>query len=173
MNRKSIIKKLIAVTLLMALAACSEKKESPKTVSDVLPANITVTEGAESADDGTAEVDLTQLSSTMVYSEVYNMMVTPKNYIGKTVKMRGQFTVYEADPDSDYNYGGDRYFSVVIADATACCQQGLEFVLAGDPVYPDDYPEVGTEISVTGTFEIYKEGEYQYCRLVNSKIVFS
>lgn len=173
MNRKSIIKKLIAVALLMALAACSEKKESPKTVSDVLPANITVTEGAEAADDGTAEVDLTQLSSTMVYSEVYNMMVTPENYIGKTVKMRGQFTVYEGNPDSKNNYGEERYFSVVIADATACCQQGLEFVLAGDPVYPDNYPEVGTEISVTGTFEIYKEGEYEYCRLVNSEIVSS
>ena len=29
------------------------------------------------------------LSSTMVYSEVYNMMVDPESYIGKTVKMDG------------------------------------------------------------------------------------
>ena len=38
---------------------------------------------SENADN--FDVDLTNLSSTMVYSEVYNMMSTPENYIGKTV----------------------------------------------------------------------------------------
>lgn len=33
------------------------------------------------------DVDLTQLSSTMIYAEVYNMMVTPDEYVGKTVRM--------------------------------------------------------------------------------------
>ena len=39
---------------------------------------------------GKVDVDLTVLSSTMVYSEVYNMLYNdPAHYLGKTVKARG------------------------------------------------------------------------------------
>ena len=55
-------------------------------------------------------VDLTVLSSTMVYSEVYNMVV-----------------------------------------------------------YPEDYPEPGTEICVVGVFDTYSEGDYLYCTLRNAR----
>lgn len=133
----------IASLFLLALIACGDKQ------------------GTEAAD---VDVDLTQLSSTMVYSEVYNMMVEPKDYIGKTVKMKGQFSVYE-----DQETGG-AYFAVLIADATACCSQGMEFVLEGEKKYPEDYPKEGEEITVTGEFQIYQEGEYNYCRLVDAKI---
>lgn len=109
-------------------------------------------------------VDLTILSSTMVYSEVYNMMVTPEDYVGGTVKMKGQFAVYE-DTNNNKNY-----YAVVIADATACCQQGLEFVLDGDYQYPNDYPEQGAEITVTGTFQTYEEDGNKYCHLVDGKM---
>lgn len=107
------------------------------------------------------DIDLTQLSSTMVYSEVYNMMATPDSYIGKNVKMKGQFTVYQGQSSDDY------YYAVIIADATACCSQGLEFVLAGNY----DYPEQGTEITVVGEFQTYKEDGYSYCHLINAEIV--
>ena len=40
------------------------------------------------------DVDLTTLSQTMVYSEVYNMMETPEDYVGKTIKMRGLYSYY-------------------------------------------------------------------------------
>ena len=39
---------------------------------------------AQSADS--IDVDLTKISSTMVYSEVYNMMVSPDNYTEKPLK---------------------------------------------------------------------------------------
>ena len=54
-------------------------------------------ESVQSADG--IDVDLTKLSSTMVYSEVYNMLYTPDDYIGKTVKMKGAFAYYE-DPET-------------------------------------------------------------------------
>ena len=116
---------------------------------------------AQSADG--IDVDLTKLSSTMVYSEVYNMMCTPDEYIGKTVKMKGQFAYYE-DPETSA-----QYFACIIADATACCSQGLEFTLTGEHKYPDDYPELGSEITVTGTFETYEEKGLQYFRLDNAE----
>lgn len=115
-------------------------------------------------DDG-IDVDLTQLSSTMVYSEVYNMMYTPDDYIGKAVKMKGQFAYYE-DPETKA-----QYFACIIADATACCSQGLEFILTGEHSYPNDYPELGSEITVTGIFEVYTENGFQYCRLKDASLM--
>lgn len=109
------------------------------------------------------DVDLTTLSSTMVYSEVYNMMVSPDNYIGKTVKMDGMFALYHDEAADKY------YFACIIADATACCSQGIEFVLTDDYTYPDDYPEEGGDICVVGVFDTYQEGDYTYCTLRNAR----
>ncbi len=110
------------------------------------------------------DVDLTKLSSTMVYSEVYAMMSKPAEYIGKTVKMKGAFSVYE-DPNTK-----KVYYACIIADATACCSQGLEFILDEQRTYPDDYPALGTDITVTGTFDTYQEGEYNYCQLIHAEM---
>ena len=63
------------------------------------------------------DVDLTQLSSTMVYAEVYNMMTSPETYIGKIVKMDGTFAYYHDKTTDQY------YFACLIQDATACCSQ--------------------------------------------------
>lgn len=101
----------------------------------------------------------------MVYSEVYNMMNAPGDYIGKTIKMTGQFVYYE-NPDTKA-----QYFTCIIGDAMACCSQGLEFVLTGKQTYPDDYPELGSEITVSGTFELYEEGDIRYCRLVDAEMI--
>ncbi|MBR6271264.1 MAG: hypothetical protein IKR26_03840 [Lachnospiraceae bacterium] len=111
------------------------------------------------------DVDLTALSGTMVYSEVYNMLVSPENYIGKTVKMDGSFAIFHDDVSDKY------YFACIIADATACCSQGIEFVLTEDYSYPDDYPNQGEDICVIGVFDTYKEGDYTYCTLRNARIV--
>jgi uncharacterized membrane protein YcgQ (UPF0703/DUF1980 family) len=116
--------------------------------------------GAESAQD---IVDLTVLSSTMVYSEVYNMMCYPENYVGKTIKMSGQYSVYHDESTDKY------YHACIIMDATACCSQGIEFELTDDYKYPDDYPELCDQICVIGTFETYQEGEGTYCTLRNAK----
>lgn len=110
------------------------------------PENNTSENASLSNTDG-IDVDLTSLSSTMVYSEVYSMMYDPDSYIGKTVKMNGLFTVYHDEST------GNNYFACIIQDATACCSQGMEFVLTDDYAYPSDYPEVGSEITVTGVFD--------------------
>ena len=112
------------------------------------------------------DVDLTQLSSTMVYSEVYNMMVYPEQYVGKKIKMEGQMSVYES-PDQE----GKHYFTVIIADATACCQLGIEFILKNGSEDPADYPEAGTEVCVAGEFQLYDEDGETYCHLVSSDIL--
>lgn len=113
-----------------------------------------------------AEVDLTVLNSNMVYSEVAAMVNTPEKYIGKTVKMNGTFDVY-----TDINTG-TYYYSCIIQDATACCSSGIEFTWSGDHKYPEDYPTVGTPLTVGGVFETYPEGNKRYCRLKDAEVVF-
>lgn len=111
------------------------------------------------------DVDLTRLSSTMVYSEVNNMMTTPESYVGKVVRMNGKLAVYK--------YPERNYYTCIIKDATACCQQGMEFVWAGDHKYPDDYPNEGDGIIVTGVFDIYYEGESKYVQLKDATLIKS
>ena len=170
---------LLTALMLVSLSACGSAKDTEIAASDNQIPNSSVSQNqttekssesapttvkpAQSADG--IDVDLTKLSSTMIYSEVYNMMLSPDSYIGKTVKMKGQFSYYE-DPETKA-----QYFACIIADATACCSQGLEFVLAGDHTYPKDYPELGAEITVIGTFNIYTENGYQYCGLIDAAMV--
>ena len=157
-----------------AEAAESESKPAERAESESKPAEPTapVPKPAEAApavkrDPGAVDVDLTQLSSTMVYSEVYAMMVEPEQYVWKTVKMRGLFATQE--------YNGERLYACVVQDATACCAQGLEFETAEKLTYPDDYPEPGSEITVVGTFDSYQEevdgNYYIYLVLKNARFV--
>ncbi len=134
------------------------QEEAPLPVPVIEPVNDT------STGDGEDYVDLTALSSTMVYSEVYNMMYYPENYVGKTVKMSGVYAVYHDESTDKY------YHACIISDATACCSQGIEFELTENYTYPDDYPEEGGQICVTGTFDTYQEGEYTYCTLRDAEI---
>ena len=107
------------------------------------------------------DIDLTSLSSTLVYSEVYNMMSIPENYIGKTIKMNGTYTYYRDDSS------GLEYYSCIIKDATACCAQGIEFV----PDNPEAIPADGADVTVVGVFDTYMEGEYMYCTLRDATIL--
>ncbi|MCD7845811.1 MAG: hypothetical protein LUG57_08185 [Oscillospiraceae bacterium] len=132
---------LAALLLLWAVSACG--------------AGDTASAGTSSLD-----VDLTALSSTMVYAEVYNMMYTPDDYMGKTVRMTGTFAVYEGE--------GRNYYACIVADAAACCSQGIEFVLDGDYSYPEDYPALGSTITVSDVFDTYYEGEYMYVQLIDA-----
>ena len=122
-------------------------------------------EDKSSKAEETVDVDLTALSSTMVYSEVYNMLTAPEDYMGKTIKMNGAFNYYE---DTVNNV---TYYACVIMDATACCAQGLEFVPQDKYSFPDDFPPDGEEITVTGVFDTYTLDDYTYCTLRNAVIV--
>ena len=108
------------------------------------------------------DVDLTELSASMVYAEVYDMVYNPDDYVGKTVRARGPFSYFKDEGT------GNEYFAVLISDATACCSQGIEFVLDGEYTYPKDYPAVDTEITVNGVFNYYKENGFTYCQLTNA-----
>lgn len=127
-------------------------------------------ETAAASDPSGVDVDLTVLSSTMVYAEVLNMMTEPNAYDGKTVKMRGRFGAsYGYRPDGTINEDV-LIFACIIADATACCSQGIEFVLSGAYTFPEDYPELDSEITVTGTFKSGEQNGIPYFRVINAQM---
>ncbi len=92
------------------------------------------------------DLDLTRLSSTMVYAEVFNMRYEPEEYYGKYLRIEGLFSAYP-NPET-----GEYYYNCIIPDATACCSQGLQFFPDESLVYPDDFPENGATVTVCGTF---------------------
>ena len=126
-------------------------------------------EQTQTSADG-VDVDLTVLSSTMVYSEVYNMLYNdPAHYLGKTVKARGEFSIYQLVTDGVLQPDPVSY-ACIISDAAACCAEGMEFVLKDDLAYPDDYPELGAEITVIGEFQPYEENGVTWYHLVNARL---
>lgn len=122
-----------------AASAGKEKAEKKPAVSpqpDPPPASPT-----------SVDLDLTVLSSTMVYAEVYNMMSAPNDYIGKSIRIKGIFSVYQ-EPETQKVYCG-----VIVQDATACCAQGFDVVMPDGSRYPDDYPPAQSEVTVVGTIQ--------------------
>lgn len=154
------IKLFIGLLLLFCvLAACSEVKneKEPTDPALVLMEDAPWDPDSESLSSTPGiDVDLTAMSSTMVFAKVYDMLVQPESYVGKTIKMQGQYAAFYDETAETY------YHAVIIADATACCSQGLEFVWKGEHTYPDDYPEEYSEIEVTGVFQPIEEGEYTF-----------
>ena len=169
---KRIFCLLLAACMMLSLCACGKGAERDTergaSASEPQPSPA-ITEPPQASADG-AEVDLTVLSSTMVYSEVYNMLYNdPAHYLGKTVKARGEFSIYQLVTDGVLQPDPVSY-ACIISDAAACCAEGMEFVLEGDLTYPDDYPELGTEITVIGEFRSYEENGMTRYHLVNARL---
>lgn len=172
--KKAVVMLMCIIISISFISCSSEEAENQSTPQNDLQSTDkenTINENTEkeSSDNKKSDkkeiVDLTKLSSTMVYSEVYNIMVNPDDYVGKIIKMKGTFNVYH-DEKKDKNY-----YSCIIQDATACCAQGIEFNLKGDYEYPKDYPKEGSEITVIGEFIRYSEGKHVYCTLKDAKLL--
>ncbi len=125
------------------------------------------TSTVSSYDDGIIDLDLSGMSGTVVYAQIYQMAIHPEEYMGKIVRLSGLFDLFT---DSSTNIV---YTVCYIPDASACCAQGIEFVWMGNHDFAMDYPEAGTEIVVTGRFETYFEGEWEYKRLADAELIWS
>ena len=177
---------LLAACMTVSLCACGKGREKDAG-NDTLSSNEEASASAESiptpkeqetpeeseqpqVSSNGVDVDLTMLSSTMVYSEVYNMLYNdPAHYLGKTVKARGEFSIYQLVTDGVLQPDPVSY-ACIISDAAACCAEGMEFVLKGDLTYPDDYPELGAEITVIGEFQSYEENGMTWYHLANARL---
>ncbi len=144
---------LLLCAVCVVLSACSSSTAAPgKTAPTAAPL--------------TVDLDLSKLSGTVVYSQVYNMMYDPDAYLGKVIRIAGYYSAYE---DKEC---GVVYHACIIPDATACCAQGIEFIRGGEHRWPDDYPAEGTDIIVTGILETYAEDGMRYLCLADSELIW-
>lgn len=148
---------------LQAAAAAKNTVEPDNTVVECPPGRIeTTTTPAPSKVD----LDLTKMSATMIYSTIFDMLIMPEDYLDKNIKLSGWFETY-TDPQT-----GEMYYAVVVPDATACCQQGLEFVWKGNHAYPDDFPKPGQNITVTGIYKMIENDGVTYTYLEANSVEF-
>ena len=148
---------------LQAAAAAKNTVEPDNTVVECPPGRIeTTTTPAPSKVD----LDLTKMSATMIYSTIFDMLIMPEDYVDKNIKLSGWFETY-TDPQT-----GEMYYAVVVPDATACCQQGLEFVWKGNHTYPDDFPKPGQNITVTGIYKMIENDGVTYTYLEANSVEF-
>ena len=187
---KKILACIICLTLAFGVTACGKASDKDsngdtKIISDAknkqensksnTKKDVSKKEVADDAGKGKAsksksktnsnkiDVDLNNLNANVVYAQVFQMMTEPDKFIGKRIRMSGQFNVYAAQEGNPS--GVTEYYAIIIADAQACCQQGIEFVWPGH-TYPEGFPEVKSNASVTGIFEVYEENGKKYCRLI-------
>ena len=153
MDTKKPVASLLLILSAAHLMSCSVDFSVPTTVTHI-----------EEVESDEIDLDLASMSGTVVYSAVYDMLNDPDRYRGQKVRMKGQFMVYH------YEDTGNYYFTCLIQDATACCQQGLEFTYSDEYEYPRDFPEPGDDITVYGTYDTYEEDGYTFCYLKDSMI---
>ena len=147
------MKKLLCVGggLLVALAAA------------LLVNGLGVLDGAAAKTPG-VDLDLTRLSSTMAYAALTNVVTDPNPYLGKMIKIKGQFDAFR---DRDGNF----YCGVTVTDPTACCASGLDCLFKSKYEYPKDYPEPGSDVTVAGRFAIHQDGKKSVYRLVDADLL--
>lgn len=104
-------------------------------------------------------IDLTNFSKTMAFAEMTNIYATPKDYIGKTVKVKGVFGYFQAYDKHSQPVPDKYHFMVVIADEMGCCGVAMEFLPGEECVFPDDFPNEEEEIIVSG---IIKKEKNEY-----------
>lgn len=174
------MKKLLLLLICLALLSCKAKDKTDITgLQAAAEAKNTVAEVREtietsglqpvvSTGSNTSKInlDLTKMSATMIYSTIFDMLIMPEDYIEKNIKVKGWFETY-TNPEN-----GDIYYAVLVPDATACCQQGLEFVWPGNHNYPEDFPTPGNDITVCGRYKLIETDGVTYTYLEASSIEF-
>ena len=99
------------------------------------------------------DIDLTGLGDNMIMAEVNNILSSPDEYIGMTIKLNGPYYVV-VEPVS-----GRMQNIIAFTEPDACCPpQGFKLIV-GDFNNPliFDFPDQGTRIGVVGVFSKYEE----------------
>lgn len=149
---------LFVVMLSFVALASNAQRVNNSNASRTKTTNNSSTNSASSDVD----LDLVKLNQTMLYSQLVNIAENYESYLGKKIRLAGNMNVVNGG-------GANNYFIVECSDVTACCNQGLEFILKNGSTKIEDYPDTGDRVLVSGTLEKYYEGSNPYIHLVNSE----
>lgn len=97
------------------------------------------------------DYDLTEQNATMVFSQVYDMLVNPEFYEDKSFKIEGECQFFE------HPQTGEMLYFIVVMDALGCCPQGIE-VMFNETTPPKEFCNVVVE----GNGAVDEEFDYTY-----------
>lgn len=167
--KKIIICSVLAATLMLSASSCGRAVYPSPRASSVSVMSVSGGEELSSAEmDGVsaddADIDLTGRSQDVIYGELWNMLLMPKDYIGKKVIIKGTYSVI--------NDGSAEYRTVTVKDSAGCCSQNLEIVLKDDSEEKKTaYLQPGTEITVLGSFGTCIKSGSAYARLNDAVLI--
>jgi len=90
------------------------------------------------------------MSYNVLSGVLFDILIDPDKYSDKTLKVTGEFNTQIHE--------GNRYFSVIKWDATGCCPTGIDFIPPDNMKYPENFPESGSEITVSGQLRYINTG---------------
>ena len=96
-------------------------------------------------DENDVDIDLSDLSMTIIEAEYSRILSNADDYNGKTIRAYGLYYTLL------FSNSGDRFHYIIVVTGDECCQMGFEFRRDGDYIFPDDYPSQNAIIQITGT----------------------
>jgi hypothetical protein len=136
------MKKLLVLFLILFITAgCTEKPPEQKEQG----------EQGEQTETLAVDYDFTKYNTQMRESLFNSMVGDPDSYVGKVFRVRSEYI-----PHFDDETGQIHHF-VIVEGLASCGPKPIEFMWSGERVYPDDYPQAGTIIEVTGVLGSYGE----------------
>lgn len=149
----------IVLLLCIMLSGCSVHSSSNSIESNPveLSANDSAQRISNQPEDSVLPViDLTKMSANMVYAYLDSIFISPEEHIGNCFRIAG---VYDKSTWGDLE---TQFHYIIVADAMACCQLGLEFILTDQNV---SYPNSGDRIEISGILTSYEEEDNLFLRI--------
>lgn len=167
------MRRIILILSCIVLAGCNgvKKPDAAKAVAKSATDSAGTEKVAKSgvdtkSKDGKIDYDLSSMGPDLVYATIYQMMMDPKSYVGKSFKVTGSYY-------SSYSKDNNQYYHFcMVKDAAACCAQGLELLWADDSMNKhENCPAEEATVTIEGVFETYEDGQNTYGRLKDVKLV--
>jgi hypothetical protein len=105
------------------------------------------------------DIDLTQMSLTMVQATMTNILNQPGQYLGQTIKLTAtHFLMYDDRTDRTFHLA-------IVGVEDACCAIPIEFRTVNG-----DYPADEAFMEIIGTFSSYEDDGFRYLYISASEI---
>ena len=91
-----------------------------------------------------ADLDLSGFNRAMTYAQISGILRTPEAFEGMIIRAKGQFNYSEKTQTA----------KIIFSDSAGCCEITLAFSGMEDWIFPDHYPPLYAQITVTGRLTI-------------------
>ena len=97
------------------------------------------------------DIDFTAMNNIMIGAQAQEVLDNaPQKYAGQTFKVRGVYGNAEVE--------GEFLHAAFVIDENSCCVTAtFEFILDGERLSLDRYPEIDAEIEITGVYRSYAD----------------